>query len=188
MKKKGLVHVYTGNGKGKTTASLGLALRAVGHGLKVHVIQFMKTNGFSGEHIACEKIPSLRIISFDKKNGASEDIKNKAFRAFSKNVFTPAMEDVPTAMRALKHAEEAIMSKKYDLIILDEINVVLHKKMISTDLVVELMQKKPKKLELVLTGRNAPLKIINAADLVTQMEEIKHPYEEGYIARKGIDY
>ncbi|MHA1723140.1 MAG: cob(I)yrinic acid a,c-diamide adenosyltransferase [Candidatus Baldrarchaeia archaeon] len=170
---KGVVHVYTGNGKGKTTAALGLGLRAIGHGLKVYMIQFMK--GFNyGEHKAVELLPNFKIVKF----GGQELV----------NPSNPTEEDVRAAREALDHAREVVMSGEYDVVILDEINVALDFKLIDVQDVLELIKNKPKHVELILTGRYAPSEVIKAADLVTFMREIKHPYRQGLPARKGIDY
>lgn len=170
---QGLVQVYTGNGKGKTTASLGLALRAIGRGLKAYVIQFMKGCEY-GEILALKSNPNLKIVQFGRESFVS---KEKA-----------AEIDISLAKKGLEHAKEIVMSGKYDLAILDEINVALDYKLINLEDVLELIAKKPRHVELVLTGRYAPKEIIKAADLVTEMLDIKHPFEKGLLARKGIDY
>lgn len=170
----GLVHVYTGDGKGKTTAALGLALRAVGHGLKVYMIQFMKGSIDYGELIASKQIPNLTIKQF----GRAEFV-DKA---------NPKKVDISLAEKALSHAKTILAERKYDVVILDEINVALEWKLINLNDVIELIQQRPKNVELILTGRYAHPKIITIADLVTEMKEIKHPYQKGIKARKGIDY
>ncbi|MHA1581099.1 MAG: cob(I)yrinic acid a,c-diamide adenosyltransferase [Candidatus Baldrarchaeia archaeon] len=171
---KGFVHVYTGNGKGKTTAALGLGLRAIGHGLKVYMIQFMKGGFNYGEYRSVKLLPNFKIVQF----GGPELV----------NPSNPTEEDVKAAREALNHAREIIMSGEYDVVILDEINVAIDFKLIDVQDVLELIKKKPKHVELILTGRYAPSEIIKAADLVTFMREIKHPYRQGLPARKGIDY
>jgi cob(I)alamin adenosyltransferase len=171
---EGLVQVYTGNGKGKTSAAFGLALRATGRGLNVFIIQFIKGGFDYGELYMVDKIPNLKLKAFGRGKFISAD--------------PPEKEDVRLAEQALQLAKEAVGSGKHDIVILDEINVALKLKLISLDEVLELIKSKPKYVELVLTGRNAPDQIIEAADLVTDMREIKHPFREGYKSRKGIEY
>ncbi len=172
--KKGIIHVYTGDGKGKTTAALGLGLRAVGHGLKVYMIQFMKGGVDYGEHKAVEYLPNFRIVQF----GRPELV----------NPSSPGEEDVKAAKAAIEHARRVVMSGKYDVVILDEVNVALDFKLVGIEEVIDIIRNKPEHVELVLTGRYAPVEIIRAADLVTFMREVKHPYREGLSKRKGIDY
>ena len=171
---KGLVQVYTGNGKGKTTAALGLALRAVGRGLKVCMIQFLKGGDPCGEHLAAEKLaPSLTII----QTGRDGWIRKGAASA----------EDAEIARNAMSLADAALTGNNYDLVILDEINNAVHYGLITVDDVLTLMSRKPEGVELVLTGRNAHEKVIEAADLVTEMREIKHYFKKGVPARIGIE-
>jgi cob(I)alamin adenosyltransferase len=171
---RGLIQVYTGNGKGKTSAAFGLALRAVGRGLKVYIIQFIKGGFDYGELYIVDKLPNLALKAF----GRGEFITAEP----------PEKEDVRLAEQALQLAKEIVRSGEYDIIVLDEINVALKLRLISIEEVLELMKSKPKHVELVLTGRNAPDQVIEAADLVTEMREIKHPFREGYESRKGIEY
>jgi len=171
---KGIVHVYTGNGKGKTSAALGLGLRAIGHGLRVYMIQFMKGGFNYGEYKAVKFLPNFKIVQF----GRPELV----------NPSNPTEDDIKAAENALKHAKEIIMGGEYDIVILDEVNVALDFKLIDVQDVLELIKNKPKHVELILTGRYAPSEIIKAADLVTFMREVKHPYKRGLQARKGIDY
>jgi cob(I)alamin adenosyltransferase len=170
---RGLVQVYTGNGKGKTTAAFGLALRAIGRGLKVYVIQFIKGGFDYGELYIVDKLPNLKLKAF----GRGKFIMEK-----------PSEEDLKLADEALSLAEKVVKSGEYDIVILDEINVALKLKLISLERVLELIRGKPKHVELILTGRYAPNEVIEAADLVTEMREIKHPYNAGYQARKGIEF
>jgi cob(I)alamin adenosyltransferase len=171
---KGLVQVYTGNGKGKTSAAFGLALRATGRGLKVCIIQFIKGGFDYGELYVADKLPGLKLKAFGRGKFVSEK--------------KPDKEDVDLAEEALKTAEEAVKSREYDVIVLDEVNVALNLKLIRTERVLQLIKEKPGQTELVLTGRKAPKEIIEAADLVTEMVEVKHPYNKGFKARKGIEY
>lgn len=172
---KGLTQVYTGDGKGKTSAALGLALRAIGWGFKVHMIQFIKGGDFKhGELHIIEQLPDFKLKAFGQGRYITEQ--------------PPLVEDVKRAKEALKFAEEIVNSGEYDIVILDEINVALNLRLIKTNEVVELIKNKPKHVELVLTGRYAPSEIIDAADLVTEMREVKHPYAQGTLGRKGIEY
>jgi cob(I)alamin adenosyltransferase len=170
---QGCVQVYTGNGKGKTTASLGLALRAVGRELKVCVFQFIKGGGLYGEHLAAEKLaPLLTIIQTGRPGWVNtKDIT----------------EDRQAAQGAFVQAEELLTSGEFDLFICDEINGAVGFGLIDVEQVLELINRKPEKTELVLTGRNAHERVIEAADLVTEMREIKHYYKAGVPARTGIE-
>jgi cob(I)alamin adenosyltransferase len=170
---RGCVQVYTGNGKGKTTAALGLALRAVGRGLNVCMFQFIKGGGQYGEHLAAEKLaPLLTIIQTGRPGWVNtKDIT----------------EDRHTAQEALVQARELLVSGAFDLFICDEINGAVGFGLIDLEQVLELISAKPERTELVLTGRNAHEKVIEAADLVTEMREIKHYYKAGIPARTGIE-
>ena len=170
---KGYIHVYTGPGKGKTTAALGLGLRAVGAGFKVHMVQFMKGRRYS-EIDAIEKIPNFSI----SQHGRDEFVNKQ----------NPEQIDIDLAQEGFKFAKEIVQSGKYDMIILDEINVVMDFNLISLEDILKLIEEKPEKLELVLTGRYAHPEIVKIADLVTEMLEIKHPYQNGIQARKGVDF
>ena len=173
----GLVIVYTGRGKGKTTAALGMALRAVGHGFKVAMIQFIKGSWFYGELNSSTKLePDFELVAAGKGFvGIIDDNK-------------PIEDHVKAAQEALLISKEKIASGKYDIIILDEINYAVNLKLITVDDVLELIKIKPKNMTLVLTGNYAKEKVIEAADLVTEMKEIKHPYREGKKAKRGVDF
>ena len=170
---RGCVQVYTGNGKGKTTAALGLALRAVGRGLKVCVFQFIKGGGRYGEHLAAEKLaPLLTIIQTGRPGWVNtKDIT----------------EDRRTAQEAFVQAQELLVSGEFDLFICDEINGAVGFGLLEVEQVLELIDRKPEKTELVLTGRNAHQRVVEVADLVTEMREIKHYYKAGVPARTGIE-
>lgn len=170
---KGFIHVYTGPGKGKTTAAIGLGLRAAGAGLKVHMIQFMKGRRYS-ELNALEKFNNFTF----SQHGRDEFVSKEK----------PEQIDIDLAKKGFEHAKTLIKSEMYDMIILDEINVAVDYKLIPIDDLIKLTEKKPEKLELVLTGRYANSEIVKIADVVTEMLEIKHPYQQGIEARKGIDY
>jgi cob(I)alamin adenosyltransferase len=170
----GLVHVYTGDGKGKTTAALGLALRAIGHGLSVYVIQFMKGDINYGELKTAETIPNLTIVQFG--------------RATFVDFETPAKEDRELAQSALKHALEVMGSGEPDLLVLDELSVAVDFSLISVEDVLGLLDARPDDMELVITGRNAHEEIIVRADYVTEMVKKKHPFDSGTLGRLGIEH
>jgi cob(I)alamin adenosyltransferase len=171
--KKGYVHVYTGPGKGKTTSAIGLGVRAAGAGLKVHMIQFMKGRRYS-ELNSIDKIPNFSFV----QHGRDEFVNKE----------NPEKIDIDLAKKGFSHAKDLIKKAKYDLLILDEINVAVDYDLIDYHDVVKLIEEKPEKLELVLTGRYAHPEITRYADYVTEMLEIKHPYQQGVEARKGIDF
>lgn len=170
---KGLVHVYTGDGKGKTTAAIGLGIRAVGAGLRVHMIQFMKGRRYS-EIDALEKIPGFTVIQF----GRDEFVSKKK----------PEQIDIDLAQKGLAYAREVLQKNEYDVVILDEINVAVDYRLLSLTDVLDLINMKPDAMELILTGRYAKPEIVQQADLVSEMLEIKHPYQKGVPCRKGIDW
>ena len=171
------VIVYTGEGKGKTTAALGMALRAVGYNMKVCMIQFVKGSWFTGELSSSRLLaPNFRIIRAGKGFVGIMDDKE------------PFSTHRTAAKEALRTSEEVISSGLYDIVILDEINYALRRKLIGIKAVLRLIRRRPPQVSLVLTGRGAPQPIIEAADLVTNMRKIKHPYDKGMTARKGIDF
>ena len=169
-----MIQVYTGPGKGKTTAALGLALRAAGQDMKVYIIQFMKGWPHYGELTSVEKLPNITLRQFGRPNFVNKN--------------NPDPEDVEQAHQALDHARQILASDDYDVVILDEINVMLANELVSGEEVLRMIKERPRGVELVLTGRGAPPEIIRAADLVTEMRERKHPYRKGQKARRGIEY
>lgn len=171
--KKGYIQVYTGNGKGKTTAALGLALRAAGKGMKVYIGQFMKGQRY-GEFDAINKYLSEWITI--EQYGTPKFVVGK-----------PSDEDIKLAKEGLKKAKEAMLSGNYDIVILDEINVSVYLKTLELEGVLDFIKEKPSNVELILTGRYAPQELIDIADLVTEMKEVKHYYTKGVIAREGIE-
>lgn len=168
---KGYIHIYTGNGKGKTTASLGLALRAVCSGKKVYIGQFVKGMKYS-EVKAEEYLPGFKIEQLGRS-------------CFIDRV--PEQEDIDSAKEGLKRCTEIISEGEYDVVVLDEINIALYFKLFTVEDVVKMLEKRAPHIEIILTGRYAPQELIEMADLVTEMKEIKHYYAEGVMARKGIE-
>jgi cob(I)alamin adenosyltransferase len=171
---KGLVQLFTGNGKGKTSAALGTVIRALGHGLRVYIVYFMKGGDQYGERHTLSQLPNVKMASFGKRGFTD------------KSNIKP--EEKEQSRLALAAARQAMLSGSYDLIVLDEINIAAAWKLIELDEVVKLIRDKPANVELILTGRQADARLIELADLVTEMREIKHPYAKGVKARKGIDY
>lgn len=172
---KGLVQIFTGNGKGKTTAALGTVVRAAGHNFKIFVIFFLKGDYAYGEYSTLARLPNVTLASF----GLRQFIYNK-------RGINP--EEKAQAQAALAAAREAITGGNYDLVVLDEINVAVYFNLIAVEEVLQLIRDKPSRVELILTGRNADSRLIEAADLVTEMVKIKHPYDKGIQARKGIEF
>ena len=171
---RGYIQVYTGDCKGKTTAALGLAFRAVGRGLKVCMIQFMKGGGPYGEHLAAPRLaPELTIIPTGRPGWIDRDNLDP--------------EDIRLAREALAKARAAVTGGEFDLVILDEVNGAIGFGLLTVEAVLEVLQSKPLQVELVLTGRNAAPEIVAAADLVTEMREVKHYYKAGVPARVGIE-
>lgn len=171
-KTTGLIQVYTGDGKGKTTAALGLAMRASGQGLRVGFLQFLKGYARCGEHRFLARYPAFTIVQPATRSAFGQDAE--ALRA--------------TALAALELAREALVSGEYDLLVLDEVLTALKLGALTLDEVLGLVARKPADLELVLTGRGAPPEVMAVADLVTEMVPHKHPYDRGVKARRGIEY
>ena len=176
-KSKGLVIVYTGHGKGKTTAALGMCVRAAGYKKKVKIIQFIKGTWKYGE------MDGIKLL----EPYVQMEQRGKGFVGIVDD-----KEDISVHIRAagdaLQYSREAMMSGEFDHLILDEINVALQLKLIKLEDVLQLIKDKPEKLHLILTGRDAADEVIEAADLVTEMREIKHPFQKGILAQQGVDY
>jgi len=173
---QGLVIVHTGSGKGKTTAAMGMALRAAGHGLKTLMIQFIKGSWKYGELESIKKLaPFFKI----KPMG-------KGFIRFDKN--GPGPEDLQAVKEAWAYFKQEMTSGSHDIIVLDEINYAVDYQLISIEEVLEAIRSKPDELHLILTGRNALPELVKEADLVTEMLEIKHPFQKGIKAQKGIEF
>ena len=171
---KGLVQVFTGEGKGKTTAALGAVIRALGHGLRVYIVYFMKGSYPYGEGNILSKLPNVTMANF----GSLEFV----------NPANVKPEEKEQARQALAATREAVLSGNYDLVVLDEVNLAVAWKLVELDEVVRLITDKPQNVELILTGRQADTKLVQLADLVTEMLKIKHPYDNGLASRKGIEY
>jgi len=172
---QGLIQVYTGNAKGKSTASFGLALRAAGHGFKVVIIQFMKTGLYYGEIKGFQRLaPEVEIYSFGREG------------FIHRTGVIP--EDIELAHAALNKAVAVMAEGEADIIILDEVNNALYFGLLTPGEVLAALDRKPALTEVVLTGRHAPAEIIQRADLVTEMNVVKHPFSQGIAARKGIEY
>jgi cob(I)alamin adenosyltransferase len=172
----GYIIVLTGNGKGKTTSALGIALRAVGQGLRVVMLQFIKGSWHYGELEAAKRLEPDLVI---QPLGSGFVHVNPA---------NPDPTDIQTAHKAWDTCREVLLSGPYDMVILDEINNAIAYGLLSVDEVLEILQERPKTLHVVLTGRDADPKLIEAADLVTELNEVKHPYQKGAPARKGIEF
>jgi cob(I)alamin adenosyltransferase len=171
----GLISIFTGDGKGKTTAAIGNVIRAAGHGLRVFIISFMKGKDYiQSENVILSQLPNVKIATFGqvgwiKKENINDTHKNQA-------------------ISALATAKSAISNGEYDIIVLDEINVAIYYGLINIRDVLELIKEKPKQVDVILTGRHADPRLIQMADLVTDMKMVKHPYTKGIEARQGIDY
>jgi cob(I)alamin adenosyltransferase len=170
----GYIQVYTGNGKGKTTAALGQALRAAGHGLRSYIGQFLKGQAY-GELTAARRLaPEITIEQFGRKG-------------FVHVTETPDEEDIRRARRGLERCRRAMLSGRYALVVLDEVNVALHFRLLSVKDILGFLDRKPADVEIILTGRYAPPALLRRADLVTEMKEKKHYYNRGVRARAGIE-
>ncbi|OGE81719.1 MAG: hypothetical protein A2720_02275 [Candidatus Doudnabacteria bacterium RIFCSPHIGHO2_01_FULL_46_24] len=176
MTKKGLTIIYIGNGKGKTSAAAGLAVRAAGTGMKVLYAQFVKGDWPSGERKILEKLPNVAVKLLGRGFvGILGDRK-------------PISEHIAAAKAGLKFVKVALKSKKYDLVIADEAISAVESKLLTVEDVYSMLRSKPESVHLCLTGHKWIKKLIDAADLVTEMKMIKHPYYKGILAQRGIDY
>jgi len=204
--KLGLVHVYTGDGKGKTTHAIGIALRAVGQGFKVHVVQFMKGGSYTGEFIAAKNfLPNIGFEQFGKacvkeqkqlKLLGLDESKPQFFDYVREDIdcgpcrfcFVNDKEQKEFVSTAFGEAQRVTSSGEYDLVVLDEINVALQYGFLEINQVLNLIKNKFKNTELILTGRGAPEEIILVADYASEIKVIKHPFDKGISARRGVEY
>jgi cob(I)alamin adenosyltransferase len=170
----GYLHVYTGDGKGKTTAALGLGMRAAGHGLKVVMVQFLKGQINYGELESAKRIPGFEIRQF----GRAEFVDRK----------NPAKVDVELAKDGLKFAQGVLAEGSADLLILDELNTAIDWGLVTLSDAVDMLRARPDGMEIVVTGRYAAREIIQMADLVTEMKEVQHPFQKGVLGREGIEF
>lgn len=173
----GLLIIYTGNGKGKTSAALGTAFRAVGQGLRVLMVQFIKGSWHYGE------LDTAKLL------GEERFEMRPMGRGFVKvGTEKPDPEDVALVEKAWEFGRDKVFSREYQLVIFDEINYAIHYGMLAADTVAEALERRPEDVHVLLTGRNAHPRLVEAADLVTEMKEIKHPFQKGILAQRGIDY
>jgi len=171
--KPGLIMVFTGDGKGKTTAAVGQAIRALGHGFRVYMIHFMKGRDY-GEFLATAQLPNLTLVRAGRDDFVNRD--------------NPDPVDIELAQAGFAKARKAILSCEYDLVVLDEINVAVDYKLISENDLLQLLEEKPDGVTVVLTGRNASAELVKRADLVSEVLAIKHHYEQGAGCCPGIEY
>jgi len=190
--KLGLVHVMTGDGKGKTTSSLGLAMRAIGTGYKVYMVQFLKSGG-TGELYAAKHLPNFTIEQFgvdavkerEKEQASLVEFADKDLTGHF--VFQPDREEKEAAVKGFEHAKKVIQSEEYDVVILDEVNCVIDKGLIPIDDVIALI-KTHNNTEIYMTGRDAPKELLQYVDYFSEIKVHKHPWQKGIKARKGIEY
>jgi len=169
----GYIQIYTGDGKGKTTAAFGLALRALGAGKKVYIAQFVKGQTYSEIEPIKQLSPNIEVYQY-------------GLECFIKKL--PTQEDIDMAKIGLEKVAKVISEGKYELVILDEANIALYYNLFKIEELLHILKNKPKNLEIVITGRYAPKELLEVADLVTEMQEVKHYYRKGIEARKGIEY
>jgi cob(I)alamin adenosyltransferase len=172
--RRGLVQIFTGDGKGKTSAAIGAVVRALGHGLRVYIAFFLKGDYPYGERKILSQLPNVTMDSF----GSEEFVNPENIKP----------EEKKQAKRALAAARQAMLSGDYDLVVLDEVNIAVAFNLVELGEVLKFIDDKPEGVELILTGRRADSKLVQSADLVTEMLNIKHPYDEGVVARGGIEY
>ncbi len=184
-----MIYVFTGNGKGKTTAALGVVLRAAGANFKVLIVRFLKSKGTSSEEKVLSRIKGVKVKSFGRKGFFAPKEDFKKHPELRKMGVRPLEKiDKDLAREGLKEAEKGVSAGKYKVLILDEINMALYFRLIGEKKVLSLLKKHGKKTDIILTGRNCPREILNVADLVTEMKEVKHYYKRGVPAKRGIDY
>lgn len=201
----GLVHVYTGDGKGKTSAAMGLSLRALGQGMKVYVVQFMKGGAYTGEFIAGKNfLPNIEMVQFGKPCikeekqykllGISEGytffdyVREDIHCGACRFCFVNDEEQKQYVRDAFERAKKVTSGGEYDLVVLDEVNVATQLGFLDPDVLVDMIKNKFKTTELILTGRGAHEKVIAVADYVSVINMVKHPFEKGIGARRGVEY
>ncbi|MFC1697447.1 cob(I)yrinic acid a,c-diamide adenosyltransferase [Nanoarchaeota archaeon] len=202
----GIVHIYTGHGKGKTTASLGLALRSVGYGHKIYMVQFLKGGSYTGELVATENhIPNFKIVQFgkgcintesqvklfgfDNEHCPNPEMKRKFGSCGDcRHCFIADDEEASQAKLGFEHAKEIINKGEHEVVILDELTYLIPKNYVQLEEVLDLIKNKPRHVELVITGRDAHPELIKVADLVSEVQEVKHPFSSGMEGRKGIEF
>ncbi len=170
---RGYIHLYTGNGKGKTTAALGLALRAAGAGMRILFAQFVKGQEYSELKAIRNSLPQITVRQY----GLDCFIINR-----------PTQNDIDAARKGFEEVSEAVLSGEYDLIVMDEAAIAIYYNLFAVEELIELLKRKPVETEIVITGRYAPPELIGFADLVTEMKEVRHYYSEGVKARRGIEH
>ncbi|HCC71716.1 MAG TPA: cob(I)yrinic acid a,c-diamide adenosyltransferase [Bacteroidales bacterium] len=170
---KGYIHVYTGNGKGKTTAAFGIALRAAGAGKKIFIAQFVKGKIYSEVGALDKFLPQIKLVQYGRGCFIVRE---------------PVNDDIEAARRGLAETGKIINEGNYDMVILDEACIALYYNLFSTDELIDILKKKNEECEIIITGRYAPQELIDYADLVTEMKEVKHYYSSGVKAREGIEY
>lgn len=175
--KKGYVQIYTGNGKGKTTAAVGLAVRAAGDGYKVYMLQFLKSGNTGELEVAKLLSPNFQIFRFEKPRGFVWTLNEEEKNELKKEI-----------QKAYNFALRVIKNRECDILIIDEVMATLYNNFLTENDVIKLIEEKPEDMELIFTGRNAPESLIERADLVTEMKDIKHYFNQGVMAREGIEY
>lgn len=191
---KGLIQIYTGTAKGKSTAAFGLVTRAVGHGLRAYIIQFMKGSSYYGELAAWQRLyPQVQFSQYGRVCPSSALIRQGEAECSGCGACfiikgQASEEDRRGALQALEKAREVLTGDQFDLVVLDELNNALWYDLITVPEALEVLRLKPPLVEVVITGRNAPQELMDLADLVTEMREIKHPFEQGIASRRGIEY
>ncbi|NJL43968.1 MAG: cob(I)yrinic acid a,c-diamide adenosyltransferase [Nitrosarchaeum sp.] len=205
MEKFGLVHCYTGDGKGKTTASLGVALRAIGQGWKVYMIQFMKGGMYTGEFLAASRYLRGQLTIRQFGRGCIKQKRQYTLDSFEEKVVTENVRDdvecgecrycflndeqqADFCRRGLAHAESVLASGDYELVVLDEVNVALQLGFLRVEEVLRILAQRKPHVNVILSGRGAPKEIVDVADLVSDVREVKHPFQKGIGARKGLEW
>jgi cob(I)alamin adenosyltransferase len=205
--KLGLIHVYTGEGKGKTTSAMGLVLRAIGQGLRVYIIQFLKGGSYSGEFVSIKNfLPNVTIKQYGKpcikeqkqmtildygekiKGSGGFFIRPDIDCGSCRFCFLNDKQQQKLSERAFKKATKVLESGDYDVVVLDELNYAINLEFIKIEKVIKLLKSKGENVEVIITGRDAPKEITEIADYVTKIEDIKHPFMKGILARRGIEY